>query len=66
MNDVNDNIIPEIPEAAIEKLCSILIEKNLGDTQELRVVAKKEIIKSILFLEELGAKVVWKNGRKVH
>jgi hypothetical protein len=65
MNDVNsitDNIFPEVPREAVEKLCEILITKNLKDTEELRVVAKKQIITSIMFLEELGASVSWKNG----
>jgi len=65
MNDVNsitDNIFPEVPREAVEKLCEILITKNLKDTEELRVVAKKQIITSIMFLEELGANVSWKNG----
>lgn len=67
MNDVNgitDNIFPEVPREAVEKLCEILITKNLKDTEELRVVAKKQIITSIMFLEELGANVSWKNGGK--
>ena len=62
MDNVTDNIFPEVPRKAVEKLCEILITKNLKDTEELRVVAKKQIITSIMFLEELGAKVEWKNG----
>jgi len=64
MNNVNEDIFPEVPYNAVEKLCEILITKNLADTEELRVVAKKQIITSIMFLEELGAKVNWKNEEK--
>jgi len=58
MNDVN-NIFPEVPQKAVEKLCEILISKNLADTEELRIVAKKQIIESVLFLQELGATINW-------
>ena len=61
INDINEDIFPDVPHKAVEKLCQILISKNLKDTEELRVVAKKQIITSIMFLEELGAKVKWKN-----
>jgi hypothetical protein len=60
MNDVNETILPDVPEKAVEKLCRILISKNLADTEELRVVAKKQIIESMLFLKELGAEINWK------
>lgn len=60
MNDVTDNIFPDVPHKAVEKLCEIMISKNLADTEELRVVAKKQIITSVMFLEELGAKITWK------
>ena len=60
MNDVTEDIFPDVPHKAVEKLCKILISKNLADTEELRVVAKKQIITSVMFLEELGAKVKWK------
>jgi hypothetical protein len=72
MNDVTnvtDNIFPDVPHKAVEKLCEILISKNLADTEELRVVAKKQIITSVMFLEELGAKVAWKTkegGESTH
>ena len=59
---MNEDIIPQIPQSAVDKLCELLIRKNLKDTEELRIVAKKQIIRSVLFLEELGATVIWKNG----
>jgi len=69
INNVNEDIFPDVPHKAVEKLCEILISKNLKDTEELRVVAKKQIITSVMFLEELGAKVRWKTkegGESTH
>lgn len=59
MNNMED-VFPEVPQKAVEKLCRILISKNLKDTEELRLVAKKQIIESVLFLQELGATITWK------
>ena len=67
--NIDEDIFPDVPHNAVEKLCQIMIDKNLADTEELRVVAKKQIITSVMFLEELGAKVRWKTkeeGESTH